>query len=112
VPTHLIFLALGVRGAGEIQDPFGDGGLTGIDMGENADIAQAGQRAVLLTVVKVCTHGPMAFRMIRIGTARFADEAACGQAMRHTPAAAQNAAACRTGLVSSSRTGADRAAGT
>jgi hypothetical protein len=74
-----------VSGAGEIQDPLGDGGLAGIDMGENAEIAHAGQRAVLLTVVKVGTHGPMAFRVMRIGTARFADEAACNQAMRRTP---------------------------
>lgn len=50
-----------VSGAGEIQNPFGDGGLAGIDMGEDADIAQAGQRAVLLTVVKVCTHGRWPF---------------------------------------------------
>jgi hypothetical protein len=43
------------------QDPFGDGGLAGIDMGENADIAQAGQWVVLLTEIKVCTHGRWPF---------------------------------------------------
>lgn len=40
----------------------------------------------------------MAFRMIRIGTARFADEAACGQAMRHTPGGGSEYSCLQEGL--------------
>ncbi|WP_327011964.1 hypothetical protein OHA72_31640 [Dactylosporangium sp. NBC_01737] len=36
-------LALLVGGAGEEQDPLGGGGLAGVDVGEDADVAGLGQ---------------------------------------------------------------------
>lgn len=49
-----------VGGAGEVEDPFGDGGLAGIDVGEDAQIANAGQCTGELTV-QFGTHGPWPF---------------------------------------------------
>lgn len=72
-------LASLVGGAGEVEDPFGEGGLAGIDVGEDAQIANGGQRTGEMTV-QVGTHGPWPFGVIRNGAARSPDELACSQA--------------------------------
>ena len=63
------FAAL-VGGSGDIQDPFGDGGLAGVDVGEDAQVADAAQRAVE-SMVRVSAHGTGPSRVIRARTARF-----------------------------------------
>ncbi|GGS41099.1 hypothetical protein GCM10010270_08650 [Streptomyces violaceus] len=58
-----------MRGSGGEQDPFGDGGLAGVDVGEDAEVADDGERVV------VDAHGPWPFEAIRKGAARFPGEA-------------------------------------
>src|SRR6266702_7929305 len=62
------FAAL-VGGPGDIQDPFGDGGLAGVHMGEDAQVADGAQGAGGNTV-QVGTHDTRPFEMIRTRTAR------------------------------------------
>lgn len=62
-----------VGGSGDVQDPLGDGGLPGVDVGEDAQIANGGERTGELTV-QVVAHGPCPFGMIQNGAARFPDE--------------------------------------
>jgi hypothetical protein len=59
-----------VGDAGDIQDPFGDGGLAGVHMGEDAQVADSAQGAGEKTV-RVSTHGTGPFQVIRTRTARF-----------------------------------------
>src|SRR6266567_8396287 len=63
------FAAL-VGSSGDIQDPFSDGGLSGVHMGEDAQVADGTQRAGGNTV-QVGTHGTGPFEVIRTRTARF-----------------------------------------
>lgn len=49
-----------VGGPGEVQDPLGDGGLAGVDVGEDAQVADGGQRTGEVTV-QVGTHDPWPF---------------------------------------------------
>ncbi len=65
----VVDLAALVRGSGGEQDPFGDGGLAGVDVGEDAEVADDGERVV------VDAHGPWPFEAIRKGAARFPGEA-------------------------------------
>ncbi len=53
----VVDLAALVGGAGEVEHPFGDGGLAGVHVGEDAEITDGGQR-----VEQVSTHGPCPFR--------------------------------------------------
>ena len=63
------FAAL-VGDSGDVQDPFGDGGLAGVDMGEDAQVADAAQ-GVGENTVQAGTHGTGPFEVIRARTARF-----------------------------------------
>lgn len=54
----VVDLAALVGGAGQVEDPFGDGGLARVDVGEDAQVADGGQRID-------GAHGPVAFRVIR-----------------------------------------------
>ncbi|GAA3849533.1 hypothetical protein GCM10022403_096430 [Streptomyces coacervatus] len=47
-----------MRGSGGVQDPLGDGGLAGVDVGEDAEVADDGEG------VEVGAHGPLAFLVI------------------------------------------------
>lgn len=59
----VVDLARPVDDAGTVQDPFGDGGLAGVDVGEDAEVAD---------VVEVRgAHGAVLVRKIRFRAARF-----------------------------------------
>jgi hypothetical protein len=52
----VVDLAALVRGPGGVQEPLGDGGLAGVDVGEDAQVADGGQG-----VGDVAAHGPWPF---------------------------------------------------
>src|SRR5690349_6986342 len=55
----VVDLTAPVRGAGGEQDPLGDSGLARVDMGEDAQVADGGER------VDASTHGPRPFEVFR-----------------------------------------------
>jgi hypothetical protein len=57
----VVHLATLVRGAGCVEDPFGDRRLAGVHMSENADVAD--------TVKSVGAHGALPFRRTELGSA-------------------------------------------
>lgn len=62
----LVHLAPLVGGAGDVEDPFGDGGLAGVDMGEDAQVADVVQ-LVGVVGVRVGAHSLGPFVRIRKG---------------------------------------------
>lgn len=60
-------LATLVGGAGEVEDPLGDGGLAGVHMGEDAQVPDGGERVgergggLTGLTVQIGTHGPWPF---------------------------------------------------
>ena len=62
----VVDLAALVDGAGREQDPLGDGGLARVDVGEDAEVADGGERVGDMTV-QVGAHGPGLSGSIRTG---------------------------------------------